>query len=60
MEWLTTDRARVTARLPVDDLEELFGTTIEAEDVETVGGLLAHASAGCRSPARWAPWPGCG
>ena len=34
---------RVTARLPVTDLEELFGTTIEAEDVETVGGLLAHA-----------------
>ena len=30
-------------RLPVTDLEVLFGTTIEAEDVETVGGLLAHA-----------------
>ncbi len=43
VEWLSTDRARVTARLPVTDLEELFGTTIEAEDVETVGGLLAHA-----------------
>ena len=24
------------------DLEELFGVTIDAEDVETVGGLLAH------------------
>ena len=36
-------RARVTARLPVTDLEELFGVSIEAEDVETVGGLLAHA-----------------
>jgi Mg2+/Co2+ transporter CorC len=43
VEWLSTERARVTARLPVTDLEELFGTTIEAEDVETVGGLLAHA-----------------
>jgi CBS domain containing-hemolysin-like protein len=43
VEWLSPDRARVTARLPVTDLEELFGTTIEAEDVETVGGLLAHA-----------------
>ncbi len=43
VEWLAPDRARVTARLPVTDLEELFGTTIEAEDVETVGGLLAHA-----------------
>jgi CBS domain containing-hemolysin-like protein len=43
VEWLSQDRARVTARLPVTDLEELFGATIEAEDVETVGGLLAHA-----------------
>src|SRR5262249_50234850 len=41
--WLGPGRARVTARLPVTDLEELFGVTIEAEDVETVGGLLAHA-----------------
>lgn len=41
--WLAPGRARVTARLPVTDLEELFGVTIEAEDVETVGGLLAHA-----------------
>jgi CBS domain containing-hemolysin-like protein len=27
----------------VTDLEELFGVSIDAEDVETVGGLLAHA-----------------
>jgi CBS domain containing-hemolysin-like protein len=43
VDWLSTDRARVTARLPVADLAELFGVDIEAEDVETVGGLLAHA-----------------
>jgi len=43
VEWLEPGRARVTARLPVTDLEELFGVRIEAEDVETVGGLLAHA-----------------
>jgi CBS domain containing-hemolysin-like protein len=43
VEWLGPGRARVNARLPVTDLEELFGVTIEAEDVETVGGLLAHA-----------------
>src|SRR5215471_2154763 len=43
VEWLEPDRARVNARLPVADLEELFGVSIEAEDVETVGGLLAHA-----------------
>ena len=43
VDWLAPGRARVTARLPVTDLEELFGVTIDAEDVETVGGLLAHA-----------------
>ncbi len=43
VEWLDAGRARVTARLPVTDLAELFGVRIEAEDVETVGGLLAHA-----------------
>jgi CBS domain containing-hemolysin-like protein len=43
VEWLTEDEtARVIARLPVAELEELFGVTVEAEDVETVGGLLAH------------------
>jgi CBS domain containing-hemolysin-like protein len=42
VEWLVPGTARVTARLPVAELEELFGVTIEAEDVETVGGLLAH------------------
>ena len=43
VEWLAGgDKARVTARLPVTELEELFGVTVEAEDVETVGGLLAH------------------
>jgi CBS domain containing-hemolysin-like protein len=43
VEWLAPGRARVTARLPVTDVQELFGVTIDAEDVETVGGLLAHA-----------------
>jgi CBS domain containing-hemolysin-like protein len=42
VEWLAPDTARVTARLGVDELSELFGVTIDAEDVETVGGLLAH------------------
>jgi CBS domain containing-hemolysin-like protein len=42
VEWLAPGTARVTARLPVTDLEDAFGVTIVAEDVETVGGLLAH------------------
>jgi CBS domain containing-hemolysin-like protein len=42
VEWLAPGTARVIARLPVADLEDLFAVTIDAEDVETVGGLLAH------------------
>ena len=42
VEWLGDGRARVTARLAVEELDELFGVRIEAEDVETVGGLLAQ------------------
>ncbi|KRV46430.1 hypothetical protein AQ490_11005 [Wenjunlia vitaminophila] len=34
---------RVTARLDIDDLGDLFGVEIQEEDVETVGGLLAKA-----------------
>lgn len=32
---------RVSTRLPVDDLAELFDTEIDEEDVDSVGGLLA-------------------
>jgi CBS domain containing-hemolysin-like protein len=42
VEWLDDGSARVTARLPVAELEELFGVRIGVEDVETVAGLLAH------------------
>jgi CBS domain containing-hemolysin-like protein len=34
---------RVPARLPLDELGELFGATIDDEDVETVAGLLTKA-----------------
>ena len=34
---------RVSARLPIDELAELFAVEIEDEDVDTVGGLLAKA-----------------
>ena len=43
VEWLPDGSARVTSRLPVDELAAEFGVTIEAEDVETVAGLLAQA-----------------
>ena len=32
---------RVTARMPVEDLEQLYGVELPHEDVETVGGLMA-------------------
>jgi magnesium and cobalt exporter, CNNM family len=43
VEWLSADSARVTARLSVTELGELFGVDLEDEDVETVAGLLAHS-----------------
>jgi len=43
VQWLSDDSARVIARLPVAELGELFGASLEEEGVETVAGLLAHA-----------------
>ncbi len=43
VEWLADGSARVSARLSVAELAELFAVTVDAEDVETVGGLLGHA-----------------
>jgi CBS domain containing-hemolysin-like protein len=42
VEWLSDGSARVTARLSVTELEELFGEALGVDDVETVAGLLAH------------------
>ncbi|NJQ13864.1 hemolysin family protein [Streptomyces bohaiensis] len=41
VEELGEGRYRVTARLDLGDLGELFDLTLHDEDVETVGGLLA-------------------
>jgi CBS domain containing-hemolysin-like protein len=44
VEELPDGAMRVTARLPVEDLAELFDVELpEDDDVETVGGLLARA-----------------
>jgi CBS domain containing-hemolysin-like protein len=43
IEKVDDDTCRVTARLPVEDLEEMYDVEIPHEDVETVGGLLAMA-----------------
>ena len=36
-----TGQYRVSSRLPLDELGELFDVTVEDDDVETVGGLMA-------------------
>jgi CBS domain containing-hemolysin-like protein len=43
IESLDNGVVRVNVRVPIDDIEELFGVTFDLEDVETVGGLLALA-----------------
>jgi CBS domain containing-hemolysin-like protein len=42
IEHLGDDMVRVSSRLPVEDLGEIFNVDLPAEDVETVGGLLAQ------------------
>ncbi|WP_306370476.1 hemolysin family protein [Nocardiopsis sp. CC223A] len=42
VQWLDGDRVRVTARLPLGELAELFpDQDLDVDDVETVGGLVA-------------------
>ncbi|MFI7573829.1 hemolysin family protein [Micromonospora sp. NPDC049497] len=43
VEHLDDGAVRVTARLPVEDLGELFDTELPTDEVETVGGLLAQS-----------------
>ena len=42
IEHLPDGSVRVSARLPVEDLGAVFGVDLPAEDVETVGGLVAQ------------------
>jgi CBS domain containing-hemolysin-like protein len=43
VERLEDGAVRVTARLPIDDLGEIFDVELPSDEVETVGGLLAQA-----------------
>jgi CBS domain containing-hemolysin-like protein len=43
IEHLEDGAVRVTARLPVEDLGEIFDVELPTDEVETVGGLLAQA-----------------
>jgi CBS domain containing-hemolysin-like protein len=42
IEHLPDGAVRVAARLPIEDLSEIFGVDLPADEVETVGGLLAQ------------------
>ena len=42
IEHLDDNTVRVSSRLPVEDLGEIFDVDLRNEDVETVGGLLAQ------------------
>jgi CBS domain containing-hemolysin-like protein len=41
VEHLANGSTRVSSRYPVDDLEEICGVSVEDDDVDTVGGLMA-------------------
>ncbi|KQX07091.1 MULTISPECIES: hemolysin family protein [unclassified Leifsonia] len=43
IEDLGDGRFRVAARLPVDELGDIFGLELDDDDVDSVGGLLAKA-----------------
>ncbi|WP_188544313.1 hemolysin family protein [Rhodococcoides trifolii] len=42
IEELGDDRFRVSSRLPLEDLGELYDVEIDNEEVDTVGGLLSY------------------
>ncbi|MEU4161644.1 hemolysin family protein [Actinoplanes sp. NPDC026670] len=42
IEHLDDGAVRVAARLPIEDLGDVFGVELPADEVETVGGLLAQ------------------
>jgi CBS domain containing-hemolysin-like protein len=42
IQHLPDGSVRVAARLPIEDLGEIFGVELPADEVETVGGLLAQ------------------
>ncbi|MEK8071129.1 hemolysin family protein [Rhodococcoides navarretei] len=42
IEELDDGRYRLSSRVPLEDLGEIFGIEIESEEVDTVGGLLGY------------------
>ncbi|MCH8199969.1 MAG: HlyC/CorC family transporter [Chloroflexi bacterium] len=50
VQQLSDDAAIVDARLPLGDLNELFGTDVDSEDFDTVGGLVVSLLGRLASP----------
>lgn len=49
---------RISARMPVDDMAELFGKQADDDDVETVGGLMAKLLSVVPIPGSQIIWEG--
>jgi len=58
VEHLTGGAVRVSSRLELDELNDLFGVSIEDEDVETVGGLMAKHLGRVPIPGAEVKWEG--
>ena len=58
VERLPDDRFRVSARLPVDELGELFQIDLDDDDVDSVGGLLTKALGRLPLPGSTATYSG--
>ena len=58
MTQLGPERFRVSARLPIDDLGELFGLKLDDEDVDTVLGLMAKELNKVPIPGSVVRWEG--
>ena len=53
VESLDDGSVRVSSRYPIDDLDELFGFSVEEEDVDSVGGLMAKHLGRVPIPGSW-------
>jgi CBS domain containing-hemolysin-like protein len=60
VQRLSDDQVRVSARLPVQDLGELFAVELDDDEVETVAGLLAQALGRVPVAAPPRPWASSG
>ena len=43
VEMVSAGRYRVSARLPIDELGDLFGVELDDDEVDSVGGLITKA-----------------